>query len=82
MDTTRPEVTGRRAPVELTSRSAFTVAEFCTAHRISKGMLYKMWKAGAGPRWMSVGSKRIISCEAAADWRRQCEAEAEAGETA
>ena len=31
---------------------------------------------------MWVGSKRIISCEAAADWRRQCEAEAEAGETA
>ena len=44
MDTARPEVTGRRAPVQLTSRSAFTVAEFCTAHRISKGMLYKMWK--------------------------------------
>ena len=80
MYTARPEVTGRSVPVEPTARGAFTVAEFCTAHRISRGMLYKMWKAGAGPRWMWVGSKRIISCEAAGDWRRQCEAEAGTGE--
>jgi hypothetical protein len=54
-------------------RKAFTVEEFCVAHRISRAMLYKMWKQGAGPRSMEVGKRRIISEEAAADWRRKCE---------
>jgi hypothetical protein len=56
---------------------AFTVAEFCKAHRISRSFLYSEWKAGRGPRFMRAGVKRIITGEAAADWRRECEAEAE-----
>jgi hypothetical protein len=57
---------------------AFTVAEFCKAHRISRSFLYSEWKAGRGPRFMRAGVKRIITGEAAADWRRECEAEATA----
>ncbi|MGO9685599.1 MAG: hypothetical protein ACLPTZ_24010 [Beijerinckiaceae bacterium] len=41
-------------------------------------MVYKLWKAGIGPRWMNVGSKRIITDEAAAEWRRERQAAAEA----
>ena len=57
-----------------TSRAAFTVSEFCDAHRISRSKLYQMWAAGAGPRFMRVGAKKIISVDAAADFRRALEA--------
>jgi hypothetical protein len=59
-------------------RAAFTIAEFCEAHRISRSALYKMWAAGTGPRIMRAGSKVLISIEAADDWRRAREAEAAA----
>jgi dephospho-CoA kinase len=55
-------------------RAAFTIAEFCEAHRISRSQLYKLWAAGTGPPFMRVGSKIIITNEAAADWRREGEA--------
>jgi predicted DNA-binding transcriptional regulator AlpA len=56
-----------------TERAAYTVSEFCAAHRISRSTLYELWAAGAGPRFILVGSKRIITVEAAADWRRRGE---------
>lgn len=54
-------------------RTASTVAEFCEEHRISKGMLYKLWDDGKGPRRMKIGRKVLISAEAAAEWRKQLE---------
>ena len=57
-----------------TERAAYTVGEFCAAHRISRSKLYQLWAAGAGPRLIQVGSKKIITIEAAADWRRRGEA--------
>jgi hypothetical protein len=62
----------------LPGAAAFTVNEFCRAHRISRAWLYTEWKAGRGPRFMRAGVKRIITIEAAADWRRDREAEAAA----
>ena len=56
-------------------RCGFTVNEFCSSHRISRTVLYDLWKAGRGPRRMATGT---ISVEAAADWRRAQEAPAEA----
>jgi hypothetical protein len=56
--------------------AAYTVDEFCTAHRIGRSHLYKLWRAGVGPRFFLVGNKRRISNEAASDWRRQGEAAA------
>ena len=55
---------------------AYTIQEFCHAHRLSRSKLYQMWDEGIGPRWMYVGTKRLISNEAAADWRREREAAA------
>jgi len=52
---------------------AYTIQEFCHAHRFSRSKLYQMWDEGIGPRWMYVGTKRLISDEAAADWRRERE---------
>jgi hypothetical protein len=56
-----------------TDRAAYTVAEFCDAHRFSRSKLYQLWAAGAGPRFMQIGAKRIITVEAAADFRRDLE---------
>ncbi len=56
------------------SRQAYTVQEFCTTHRISRSMLYKMWREGTGPRFILIGAtKRIITAEGAADWRHENE---------
>lgn len=57
-----------------TSKKAFSIDEFCSAHGISRAMFYKILKEGTGPRTMRVGSRTLISDEASADWRRQMEA--------
>jgi hypothetical protein len=51
--------------------AAFTITEFCQAHRISRSMLYKLWSAGTGPRVKNIGVKKIITAEAAAEWRAE-----------
>jgi hypothetical protein len=53
--------------------AAFTVDEFCAAHRICRTRLYALWGEGRGPRFMKNGARRLISVEAAADWRREME---------
>jgi len=57
-------------------QQAYTVDEFCQAHRLCRATLYNLLKRGRGPRTMKAGSRTLISIEAAADWRRQMEAEA------
>jgi predicted DNA-binding transcriptional regulator AlpA len=65
----------------VTGKKAFSVDEFCAAHGISRAMFYKICAEGKGPRLMSVGTRKLISNEAAADWRKQCE-DAAAGQVA
>lgn len=54
-------------------KDAYNVDTFCDRHAISRAYLYLLWKRGQGPRFMQVGARRLISREAAADWRRQME---------
>lgn len=54
--------------------AAYTVAEFCAAHRISQGAFHRLIELGLGPRMMRVGVRRLISTEAARDWRARMEA--------
>lgn len=56
------------------AKAAFSFDEFCSAHGLSRAMLYKMIRASKGPRVMKVGTRSLISAEAAADWRRAMEA--------
>lgn len=63
-------------------RAAFTVSEFCDAHRISRSKLYQLWSAGLGPCFILIGAKKIITTEAAANWRRAGEAGDEPSPTA
>jgi hypothetical protein len=82
----RPEVTGkkttqkadspkyRRRPVTADSNSlAMSIREFCRLHGISEDQFFKMKREGWGPVTMKVGSRTLISHEAAADWRRERE---------
>ena len=57
-------------------RTAYTISEFCQAHRISRAYYFKLRHQGLAPREMHVGTRVIISGEAAADWRREREDEA------
>jgi hypothetical protein len=57
-------------------RQAFSIPEFCDAHRISESYYYELKLAGLGPVEMKVGRRRIISAEAASEWRRAREATA------
>jgi hypothetical protein len=58
--------------------AAFSIGEFCRAHRLSPSMFFKLKAEGLGPREMQVGRRTLISVEAAAEWRRAREAEAAA----
>jgi hypothetical protein len=62
-------------------RAAFTVPEFCEAHRISQAKYYEMKKEGWGPVEMELGRRRLISYEAASLWRREREVETAASST-
>jgi hypothetical protein len=57
----------------------FTIREFCRRHRISEAFYHKLKGLGLAPVAMRVGTRVLISREAAAAWRR--EREAAAGET-
>jgi hypothetical protein len=54
-------------------REAYTIPEFCEAHRLSESMYYKLRAAGLGPREMRALRKVTISLQAATDWRRERE---------
>jgi hypothetical protein len=72
--------TGKRPPTRgpPVSPHAFTVLEFCTAHRISRARYYELKQEGLAPVEMIIGRRRLISFEAAARWRRDREAAAAA----
>ena len=71
----RPEVTGRKVIADQMF-AAFTIAEFGRAYRISQSMYFKQRALGLGPREMVVGTRKLISQEAAAEWRKAREATA------
>ena len=56
---------------------AFSINEFCTLHGISRAHFYNLRSLGLGPREMDVRGRRVISVEAAKEWRRQREAAAD-----
>jgi hypothetical protein len=62
------------------SGGADTINGFCAKHKISRTKLYDLWLNGSGPRFYMVGNRRRISDEAAAEWRRTMESEAQVGQ--
>ena len=69
----RGEVTGRNVfPGLATEPDAFSVAEFCKRHGISPQLFYKF--KNQMPVTFRVGTRVLISREAAARWRAEREA--------
>jgi hypothetical protein len=80
----RPEVTGRKArlgaeaegkppsicePPAQAPIAAYSIHEFCFAHRISVDHYFALRRAGIGPDIFKAGTRTLISVEAAARWR-------------
>ena len=61
MDTIHPSIAARKCA---------TIAEFCEQHRISRAFFYELKKQGKAPRITALGSRRIITNEDAAAWRK------------
>jgi predicted DNA-binding transcriptional regulator AlpA len=60
----------KESPVEL---DAYSIAEFCARHSISRCTFYNLDRDGKAPKTFRVGSRRLISKEAAAAWRAKLE---------
>ena len=54
-----------------------TISEFAARHRISKQFYYKLRAAGQGPTEMRIGSRVLISKDAAEAWRAKMEGQNE-----
>jgi len=55
--------------------ATYSINEYCKREKISRARLYNEWKEGRGPRFYHRGSRRLITVEAADEYRRQLEAE-------
>ena len=79
---TRGEITGKKPAGTDPNKQqpvptlAMSIPQFCIAHNISEGMYYKMKKQDRSlvPREMNVGTRTLITFEAAAEWRAEREA--------
>jgi predicted DNA-binding transcriptional regulator AlpA len=58
---------------------ALTIIQFCEAFGISEAFYYKLKRQGIGPKEMKLGTRILISMEAAAQWRTERENAAEQG---
>jgi hypothetical protein len=52
---------------------AYSIDEFCERNGISRAFFTKLRSQGLGPRVMKVGTRVLISKEAAAEWRKDRE---------
>lgn len=62
-----------KATSNSTPAEAFSIAEFCAAHRICRSTYYKLMESGLAPTQMNIGRRRLISREAAERWRGRME---------
>lgn len=76
---TRQERNRTGLPAQLPP-AAFSVPEFCSAHRISRALFYLLLRDGQGPRVIKAGRRTLVSAEAADEWRRKMEAASAGGE--
>jgi hypothetical protein len=74
----RAEITGRKPITAADLADAYSIGEFCARHRISPQLFYKLKPQGLMPVTFNVGTRVLISREAAAAWRRERESAAQA----
>jgi hypothetical protein len=68
---TRTEVAGKTPTSASDDADAYSIAEFCRRHKISPQVFYK--RRAEMPATFSVGTRVLISREAAQRWRKQRE---------
>lgn len=56
---------------------AYSIKEFCYHHDISRSKFYDLLKNGLAPKMMQIGRRRLISAEAAKEWRIKFSTEAQ-----
>ena len=56
-----------------TTPAAYSVMEFCRAYGLGRSTFYRLQSAGHAPRIMAIGRRRLITREAADEWRREME---------
>jgi hypothetical protein len=66
----RPEVTGQKI-AETLERDAYTIAQFCARHGISRSTYYVLKKNDEQPDETYILDRIIITKESAAAWRRK-----------
>ena len=59
----------------------FSIADFCSQHGISRAKFYQLLAEGLAPTSFLVGRRRLITQEAARDWRGKMEARSASGHT-
>ena len=52
---------------------AYTIAEFCRSHSISKSFFYILMQSGRAPGTFTLGRRRFVTKESAALWRHRME---------
>ena len=67
----RPEVTGGKPHTVADDADAFSIGEFCRRHGISPQLFYKF--RYEMPTTFRIGTRVLISREAAETWRRERE---------
>jgi hypothetical protein len=56
------------------SEPVYSINEYCRREKVSRARLYKEWAIGRGPKFFHRGARRLITAEAADEYRRQLEA--------
>ena len=57
---------------------ALSISDFCRRHGLCRATFYNLMKRDQAPATMRVGSRILISAEAAAAWRRRMESDQKA----
>ena len=60
------------------TQKAHSIKAFCEAHDISRNLFYTLKKQGLAPKMISLGKRRLITEEAATEWRRKMESQSNA----
>ena len=55
---------------QVIANPSYTTDEFAAAERISRSLVYQMWRENWGPDFYYVGNQRRISHEARERWRK------------
>ena len=57
--------------------AAYSVNSFCEAHGISRAFFYELRRKGLGPNVVKLGSRTLITQEAASHWRASLDSQSQ-----